>query len=195
VLPRLGSSKLVSTWIAVTLLASLVAMVDGGWLTGWVAFAPSRIWRGELWRLVTWVLVEPEPLSLIVTCAIIYKLGGALAPRWGDRRLQRFMVEAIGAAAIGATLLALLSDDAWYMYRVSGWAVRDALVIAWARQYPERTLVFQGLLHLRGRPLIAVVIGINCVFAIASGPLVMAPELLACAAAFWYPASRLASRP
>jgi hypothetical protein len=37
-----------------------------------------------------------------------------------------------------------------------------------------------------------IVIGINCVFAIAIGPLGMAPELLVCAAAFWYPASRLA---
>src|SRR6201995_4319962 len=84
-LPRLGSSKLVSVWIWVTLLASIVAIVDGGWIAGWAALAPARIWRGEVWRLVTWGGVERGPLQLVVTCASIYKFGGELAPRWGGR--------------------------------------------------------------------------------------------------------------
>ena len=191
-LPRLGSSKLVSAWITVTLVASIFATVDGGWLAGWLAFAPSRIWHGELWRLATWVLVEGGPLSLILTCASIYKFGGELAHRWGDRRLRRFMVEVIGGAALVTTLLALVSDDAWHLYRIGGWAVRDALAIAWARQYPERPLLIYGLLELRGRTLIAVIIGITSVFALFVGPLVMTPELLVCAAAYWYPSARLA---
>jgi membrane associated rhomboid family serine protease len=193
-LPRLGSSKLVSAWIWATLLASIVAAVDGGWFAGWAAFAPSRIWRGEVWRIATWAFVERGPLSLVLTCASIYKFGGELAPRWGSRRLRRFMVEVIGGAAVVTTLLALISDDAWHIHRLGGWAVGDALVIAWARQYPESTLVLYGLLRLRGRNLIAIVIGITCLFAIYSGPFAMAPELLVCAAAFWYPSARLARR-
>jgi hypothetical protein len=184
-LPRLGSSKLVSTWIWVTLLASIVAALDGGWLAGWAVFAPSLIWEGQVWRLATWVFVEPGPLGLVLTCASIYKFGGELAPRWGERRLRRFMTEVIGGAAIVTTLLALISDDAWHIYRLGGWAVGDALVIAWARQYPERTLVLYGLLQLNGRNLIAIVAGITGVFAIFRGPFAMAPELLACAAAYW----------
>jgi hypothetical protein len=193
-LPRLGSSKLVSAWITVTLAASIIAAVDGGWLAGWVALAPSRIWRGEVWRLATWVFVERGALGLALTCASIYKFGGELAPRWGGRRLRRFMIEVIGGAAVVTTLLALISDDAWHMHRLGGWAVGDALVIAWARQYPDSTLVLFGLLRLHGRNLIAVTIGITSLSAIFSGPFRMAPELLVCAAAFWYPTSRLARR-
>src|SRR5690348_2497474 len=92
-LPRLNASKLVSNWLMVTLAASIFAVFDGGWLAGWTAFAPSRIWSGELWRLVTWFLVERSPLQLIVTCLFIYKFAGELAPRWGDRRLRRFVLE------------------------------------------------------------------------------------------------------
>src|SRR5262245_10435162 len=153
-LPRWSSSKLVSTWITVTLAASIVAMLDGGWLAGWAALAPSRIWRGELWRLATWVVIEPGPLSLVLTCACLYKFGGELAPRWGDRRLRRFLVEGLGAAAVVTTLVAVLSADVWRMYHLGGWAVCDALVIAWARQYPDSTLVLYGLVHLHGRRLI-----------------------------------------
>lgn len=193
-LPRLGSSKLVSTWIMVTLAASIIAAVDGGWLAGWVALAPSRIWRGEVWRLATWVFVERGALGLVLMCASIYKFGGELAPRWGDHRLRRFMIEVIGGAAVVTTLLALLSDDAWHMHRLGGWAIGDALVIAWARQYPDSTLVLFGLLRLHGRNLIAVTIGITSLSAIFSGPFTMAPELLVCAAAFWYPKARLTRR-
>jgi membrane associated rhomboid family serine protease len=193
-LPRLGSSKLVSAWITVTVLASVVAAVDGGWIDGWAALAPSRIWRGEVWRLATWVFVERGPLPLVLTCASIYRLGGDLAPRWGDRRLRRYMVEVVGGAALITALLAFVNDGAWDLHRLGGWAVGDALVIAWARQYPASTLVLHGLVQLRGRDLITVTIGITVVFAIFQGPIAMAPELLVCAAAFWYPSARLARR-
>src|SRR5215475_11318029 len=193
-LPRLGSSKLVSTWIWITLLASIAAALSGG-LMGWAALAPARIWRGEVWRLVTWVFVEPGALSLILTCASIYKFGGELAPRWGDRRLRRFVIEILGGAAAATALLALVSADVWRMHYLGGWAVSDVLVIAWARQYPDSVLVFYGLLRLNGRNLITVVIAINCLYAIFVGPLAMAPELVACAAAYGYPSARLARRP
>jgi membrane associated rhomboid family serine protease len=192
--PRLGSSKLVSTWILITLAASIIPVLGGDWLSGWLALAPARIWHGEVWRLGTWVFVEPGALSLILTCATIYKFGGELAPRWGDRRLRRFLIEVIGAAAVVTTLLALASSTVWHMSRLGGWVVSDVLVIAWARQYPDSTLVVYGLLRLRGRDLITVTIGITVVFALFTGPFVMAPELLACAAAFWYPGTRLTRR-
>jgi hypothetical protein len=193
-LPRLGSSKLVSTWITVTVLASIVAAVDGGWLDEWASFAPSQIWRGQLWRLVSWVFVERGPVGLVLTCACIYKFGGELAPRWGDRRLRRFMIEIVGGAAAVTLVLALVSDDIWYIHQLGGWAVRDALVIAWARQYPDRILVLYGLLHLHGQRLIAVTIAITGLFAIFGGLLTMTVELLVCAAAYWYPNERLARR-
>ena len=52
-----------------------------------------------------------------------------------------------------------------------------------------------GVLRLNGRNLIAGVIAITCAYAIFAGPLAMAPELLACAAAYSYPGAWLARRP
>jgi membrane associated rhomboid family serine protease len=192
-LPRLGSSKLVSRWITITLAASIVAFVDGGWLAGLTGFAPSLIWHGQLWRLATWVFVEPGPWGLIFTCACIYRFGGDLATRWGDRRLRRFMIEVLGGAAVVTTLLALISSVAWTMYQLGGWAVGDALVIAWARQYPDaHVVVFYGMVRLRGRDLILAVAGVTLLYALFLGPFSMALELLVCAAAYYYPPARLA---
>jgi membrane associated rhomboid family serine protease len=193
-IPRLGSSKLVSRWIWLILAASVLAALDGGWLATWTAFAPSRIWRGEVWRLATWAFVEGGALQLVLTCVAIYHFGGQLAPSWGERRLRRYMVEVVGGAALVASLLALVSNDLWRSYRVGGWAVGDALAIAWARQYPDSTLVLYGLLRLRGRDLITVIIGVTAVYAIFAGPFRWALELVVCAAAYWYPVERLARR-
>jgi membrane associated rhomboid family serine protease len=193
-LPRLSSSKLVSAWIWITLIASIASAVTGGWLAGWAALAPARVWRGEVWRLVTWVFVEPGALGLIMTCASIYKFGGELAPRWGDRRLRRFLIEVLGGAALATALLAWIFPDVWRMRYLGGWAAGDALVIAWARQYHDATLALYGVVRVNGRNLIAVVVTITCVYALFRGPLAMAPELLTCAAAYWYPAARLSRR-
>jgi membrane associated rhomboid family serine protease len=191
-LGALGASKLVSRWIALTIAASIVAAVDGGFLDTWASLAPARIWRGELWRLVTWSFVVGGAYCLIVTCVAIYYFGGQLATRWGDRRLRRFMIDVLGGAALATTLFALISGDAWRMCRGGGWAVSDALVIAWARQFPDADVVLYGLLRLRGRDLIMVTVGITVVYALFSGLSTWVPELAVCAGAYWYPAKRLA---
>ncbi len=183
-------SKFVRTWMVVTLAASIVATLDGGWLASWAALAPARIFRGEVWRLVTWPLIEQGPLSLVFTCVAIYKFGGDLAMRWGERRLRRFIGEIVVASAVVTCVLAAVGGGA-SLQRVGGWAMTDALVIAWARQFPNETLVLYHLIRARGRELVAITLGVAIVFAIYYGPIAMAPELTACVAAAGYPRSRL----
>jgi membrane associated rhomboid family serine protease len=185
-LPRFGSSKLVTRWISITIAASLVAILDGGWLASWASLAPDRILHGQVWRLVTWPLIEPGPLGLILTCVAIYKFGSDLAVRWGDRRLRRFVAQIVIASAVVTCLLAAIAGGG-YFERLGGWAVSDVLVIAWARQFPQQTLVVYGLLQLRGQQLVNLTIAVAVVYALRYGLIVMAPELLACAAAAAYP--------
>jgi membrane associated rhomboid family serine protease len=192
--PRFGSSKLVDQWLLLTLGASLLSMFTAGWLADWTALSPDRVLNGQVWRLVTWAFVETAPMSLIFTCVAIFKFGGDLAARWGDRRLRRFMLEIIVAAAVVTTLLALVAPGTMYLSRSAGWAIGDVLCIAWARQYPTSVVRIHGLLELSGKRLIGVVVGTTAIFAIAYGPFVMAPELFACFAALYYPHARLVRR-
>lgn len=186
-LPRIGSSKLISTWLAITLVASVIAMLDGGFVASWTALAPERVWHGQVWRLFTWIFVDSGPWSIILTCATIYKFGGELAHRWGDRRLRRFMLQLLLGGAVLSCLLALVSDYAWQMYHFGGWAVSDALVIAWARQYPNSSIRVYGFLELSGKALVAVTVGVTLLIAVSSHPLLLLPEIVACVGAALYP--------
>jgi membrane associated rhomboid family serine protease len=187
--PRLGASKLVDRWIIITLACSVVAAVDGGWLARWASLVPSEIWRGQVWRLVTWPLIEVGPMAIVTTCLVIHKFGGELAQFWGDRRLLRFMLQIVIAASVVTLLLATLTGT--YVFRLGGWAIDDALVIAWARQYPTRAIQLYGLVTLSGRQLIGITIGITALYAVYVGPVAIAPELVACAAASLYPTALL----
>lgn len=190
-LPRIGASKLVSTWILVTFAASIVSWLGAGWLASWFALQPRAVFGGQIWRLVTWVLVEGSPYGLMVTLVSIYKFGGELAPRWGERRLRRFALHIVVAAGVVTVLGALLSTHAWHMSRAGGMAIGDALCIAWARQYPNAELRMWNVLVLSGRNLIMVTVGFTLILAAANGPFVMAPELVACLGAAYYPRSWL----
>ena len=186
-IPRIAASKLVSTAILAILAVSIVAMLDGGFTASWLGLAPERIWHGQLWRLVTWVVLQPAPWGLVVTCLAIYKFGGELAPRWGERRLRRFALHVVLAGGVVATLGALVSDSAWLVCRGGGWAITDALVIAWARQYPVAVLRLYGLVELSGPRLVWATVAITSLYALACGPATVGPELVACFGAALYP--------
>lgn len=189
--PRLGTSPLVSTWLLVTLVVSVIALVDGGWLWSTLAFAPALIWQGEVWRLVTWIFVEPSPMMLVLTLGSIYKFGGELAPRWGDRRLRRYVTEVLVGAAVITLLLGLVIDGVWLVFCDGGWSVGDVLVIAWARQFPSRELEIYQVIRVSGQQLVFMTIGITVLFALAAGVWSWTPELLVCIGAALYPMSRL----
>ncbi len=190
--PRVGRSKVVSLWITITVIATVASYLDGGWLAKHAALSPSRIWSGEVWRLGTWPFFVSLPMGLVYTGMAIYKFGGELAIRWGDRRLRTFVVEVIGFAAIATAMLAFVFDGAMWLSRLGGTVGFDVLAIAWAKQFPTAQLaVFYGTVTITGRTFIKVVVGINVLLAIALGLFYMAPELIACAAAYYYPAERL----
>lgn len=187
-LPRLGSSPLISQWLLATLVLSIVAHFDGGFLASRFALIPSRVWLGEIWRLVTWPMIELGPVSLLATLVVIFRLGSDLATRWGDRRLQRYVLQIVVGAAVATVLLSTVFGLG-RMARIGGWALDDLLVIGWARQFPTQQLsLFYGMLKLSGRQLILFTIGASVLFAIYLGPITVAPELAACALAYWYPA-------
>lgn len=167
-------------------------MFDDGRVSEWLALAPQRVWRGEVWRLVTWAFVQLAPWNLILSCAVIYKFGGDLAPRWGDRRLSRFVFQIVVAGGVIACIGALVSERAWEMARYAGWAVEDALVIAWARQFPHSTVRFFGFFELGGQRVVWLVVGWTTLWALAASPFVLAPELVACALTAGYARAWLA---
>ena len=184
-LPRFGASKLINQWLLALLALSIIANFDGGFIWGRCALIPSRVWLGEVWRLITWPLVEPGVVTLILTCVSLYRFGNDLGVRWGDARLQRYMIHVLAGAGVATVLAAAVLGYSRFGW-LGGWAVADALVIAWARQFPAQPVSIYGL-HMSGERLVQFVLGANVLYAIFLGPIHMLPELAASGLAAYYP--------
>lgn len=172
--------------VVATLTMSIAVAVDarsGGELYRWVALWPEGVWRGEVWRLLTWPLVMGGPLSLIFTCVALVVFGTDLALAWGVRRYLRYLAGVVLVAGIGTSVVGLAWADAREVAHLGGMVVTDALAIAWARQFPENPVYVYFVLLVRGRALVTVVVGVTVVFALYLGVAWTLPELLAVGAA------------
>lgn len=174
--------------LTATLTLSLVAAIDarlGGALWHHLALLPEAVWRGQLWRLFTWPFVHGGPLALIFACVTLYAFGSDLLVTWGARRYLRYLAIALLVAGAGTCVLALALPGARHLPHLAGIALGDALVIAWARQFPDQPVWVYFVLLLRGPALVSLVVAVTLVFAVYAGVDWMMPELLAVAAALF----------
>lgn len=83
-------------------------------LLGRMALYMPLVYRGQLWRLVTFLLIPPfaSPLYALLTLYFYYFIGTALEARWGARRF--FLYYVIGA--LGAILAALFTQLGTNLY-------------------------------------------------------------------------------
>jgi membrane associated rhomboid family serine protease len=187
-LPR-WISPVVWALIGVTLAVSLTAAIaarNGVDAYGQLALVPSGIWAGEMWRLVTWTFVESSPWALISGCIALYWFGGQLAGAWGARRFGAYVAGIVIFAGAGTALLAALVPGAWLLPHLGGFALANALVVAWALQFPDRTIPVHVFLHLGGPVLAYGVVLMTVLYAAFYSVGAVLPELLAGIGALLY---------
>lgn len=168
--------------ITATVVVSLTAVVgerNGLPLLQLFVLAPQAVWGGEVWRLVTWVLLETEPINLLFGGLVLFWFGRDLVETWGERR---FLATYFGiAAAAGAlTCLAALAWPALDSSRFTGfWAALDAIVVAWALLHPFRQILLFFALPVSGKALLWITVGGTVLFALFTGVAAFVPHLLA----------------
>lgn len=166
--------------IAAVVVASILGAL--GRKTGvleMAALAPAHVLSGELWRLVTWVFFETDPISLIFGALMLYWFGRDLCRAWGTRR---FLVTFFGLAVVVAALTCLVAigwpavgADSW----TGSWPVMLGLTMAWAMIFPERQILFMLALPISGRALVWLTLGGTILYAIFGSLHAYVPHLLA----------------
>lgn len=140
---------------------------------------PPLVWKGEVWRLVTWVFYEMHPISLVFACFMLYWFGRDLCDRWGPRK---FLAIYFGFAALTAGLTVLIGkfvwDEVWVISHVGNWPISVGLMVAWASLFPDRQMN-TFFVQLGGRVLIAVVLGGTVLFSLFFGFASFVPHFLA----------------
>jgi membrane associated rhomboid family serine protease len=147
----------------------------------------ERVFRGEVWRLLTWAPLELSAFGLVFGCLLLYFLGPDLVRRWGVRR---FFVNFFGGAVVVGAVTCLIGRFLWpdvarFPY-LGLWPMNEALLIAWASLFRDRQILVMFALPTAGRNLIALTIAITVVMAALGGFAVFVPHFVAELAALAY---------
>ena len=83
-------------------------------MVGYLTLEPALILRGQVWRLISWVLIPPTDnlISLVFLVLLYYSLGTALASTWGSFRYNVYIF-----SGLLFTVLAVFGLYAFYYFR------------------------------------------------------------------------------
>lgn len=156
---------------------------------GWAVLATGTLPSLQLWRLVTYALVQPAPLDLIFALIGVFFFGPPLVFEWGERRfLGASLVITVGAALATLLLGALLHVGVFY---VGVWPLIDAMVLLWALRNPEQQVLLMFVVPVTGRVMGYLTVGVPAVLALYAiltrglGGLVEYTPLLAAVGIAW----------
>lgn len=173
---RLGSLRIplvLAVLMGLTIVTSIAAAMglrNGLPLAEWGVFVPALVWKGQVWRLVTWIFYELEPIGLIFAVLMLYWFGRELLERWGT---GRFLGVYFGITALAAGLTTLIArflwPEMWTLPFLGLWPIAEALVIAWATLFPEREIALYLVLRVKGKYLVPITVGLTVLFALFYG--------------------------
>jgi membrane associated rhomboid family serine protease len=175
--------RVIAALIAVVAICSIAAAVgarngaaflaEGGVLVG------ARVWHGEIWRLVTWVLFELSPIGLLFACLTLYWFGRDLVYAWGEKRFLAFYFGVAAAAGAVTCLVGLVWPVVAVFPYAGSWAALDGMLVAWGLMNAKRELHLFGLVRLTGRHLVWLTLGLTALYALFSGVAPFVPHLAA----------------
>ena len=167
--------------VATVVMSLLVAFGDRhvGSLFELTALVPSAVWRGHVWRLLTWAFIERDPLALVFGCLFLYWFGGDLARAWGSRRFLGVYLGIVLVAAVVTCLVARFDRGVLEAPYIGGWATGVALTVAWGLWFPDRVIRIWFVIPIRGYVVAWATIAITVVFAVYSGWERYLPQLAA----------------
>jgi membrane associated rhomboid family serine protease len=163
--------------VALSLAVAFGSRHGGGSLFDALALCPADVWRGQVWRLVTWPWIEPGPLGLIFAVLVLIWFGKDVAEETGSPRFVRLFGGILLFAAVGTCIVAQIDPPVLDQRYLGGWALSDALLVAWGLWFPHRVVRIYFIIPIRGFWLAWLTVAITVVFAVYSGWDSFLPEL------------------
>jgi membrane associated rhomboid family serine protease len=149
--PNFGIPNLMRWVVLANVVVYLLDIVTQGACSYWLGFYPALVLRGQIWRLVTFIVVPESygtsglgPLWFVFAMFFYYYLGTAIEQSWGSARFSLFYLSGIlltlAAGFLAFGLSSLLWRDAsavfsWYPITMS--QVNFSILLTFATLFPD----------------------------------------------------------
>lgn len=146
---RLGRYRGIRNLITIIVAAMAVVYVAdyvlgpvvGLYLSNYLAFDRSLVLRGQVWRLITFIITPPDEniLFIVMQLMFVYFTGTMLQNRWGTLRFNLFYL----CGMLGSLIAGFITGYATSYY------VNLSLLLAVAILYPMMQVNLYGVLPVR----------------------------------------------
>lgn len=128
-----------------------------------LTFDPYNILRGQIWRLVTWVITMPEEFGIftIIMLILYYQLGQTLERTWGTYRYNVYLFSGFIFTVVAAMLLYIVLGiiyagsipnnmlGIFIGSNVSTYYINMSIFLAFAATYPEEQLMLYFIIPIK----------------------------------------------
>ena len=147
--PRFGIPRLILYVIIGSALVFIFNMMDTtGSFLYYLTFDPAYIFRGQIWRLVTWVFIPSQSRIIYELLALYfyYFVGTTLERQWGAARFTiYYFMGVVIHIVFGVIIWAIMGSVRFSMYSTlfSSYFLNLSMFFAFAALFPEhRVLLF-----------------------------------------------------
>jgi len=134
----------------------------------WAAFSPIPVWKGEVWRLLTYAFLPMGILDWLISLFWLSTLVLVLGRIWTGRELW---IYSLLSTLVASLMLTVLQQPA-FPYAGNG-AMILALLFAWVRLYGRERIILLGFgeMSVRQAALVLFIVQILILF-FTGGPIV-----------------------
>ena len=146
----------------------------------WLTLEPGLILRGQIWRIISWVLIPPTSnlISIVFLVLLYYSLGSALEHTWGTFRYNVYIF-----SGILFTVIAVFGLYGYFYFRygveiplssvglVSTNYVTMSIFLAFAAIYPDMEVLLYFIIPIKMKWM-AIVYAVMAVYYFVTGSIV-----------------------
>lgn len=116
----------------------------------YLTLEPALILRGQVWRLVSWILIPPSGLNIftIIMLFFYYQLGTTLERTWGEFRYTLYIVSGLLFTIVGAFVLYLVQGGSVGGY-FSTYYISMSIFLAFAASYPDMQVMLYMIFPIK----------------------------------------------
>lgn len=139
-----------SLYIIITYVIGYTLQIFAPKLMYFLNLEPSLILKGQIWRLVSWILIPPESLDIftIIMLMLYFSLGSSLERTWGAFRYNLYIFMGLIASVIGAFILYFCGVDRMG-FAFSTYYINLSIFLAFAASYPNERVYLYFLVPIK----------------------------------------------
>ena len=131
-------------------------------LYDWLALSPEMVWKGQLWRVMSYAFLPMGIVDWAVSLFWLVTLVGVLGKHWSGRLLWEY---SLLSTVVGAVPIVLLKSQAGLVV-VGNAAMIFGLLVAWYRLYGRERIILLGVgeMSVRQAAILVAIIEVLILF-------------------------------